>query len=602
MATPADTIAEIIGKAVEDALLKFAPHLDTEIAHAIKDSVADRGKLTTILFGVEALAEVKSPENMAKAAALAAPLYTMESEAGGVGGAFGFGYFLGYSAYQAMLPVLNPLYHALNAALQTEIHDPDTSAQLVARGLFKPGHGADEAGGSGLDQDHFDRLVSLATTRLTVEQGLDLQNRGELPDGWLKGMFQHLGYDEQTQGYLLELGRNLLSPADLALGNLRGFIKDDELFAYGAALGVSETDMTTLVNNTGEPPGPQELLEAYRRQFINKDRLEHGIRQSRIRDEWIDVVEKLRLGPMSTADAVRAVVENYLKPEEGKIIAEQNGLIPEHWEPLLESAGRPIAHQEMGSLVHRGIATREQFNQAMRESDIKDKYIDFAFDTTQRLLPERLIVTAIRYGAVTLQDGAARLLQLGYDSPTVKILLKLGLRESVSTAHELTRAEITTLYSDGILNRANAASHLEALGYAADVANYILEIVDATQHAREIKAEVAVVRNNFILGAVDSVEAENSLRAIGLSTEQAAQNITAWNREKRRASRNLTEAQIVKAAKNDVFTWDEATTLLVALGYTAANAHALLLSNGAVPPTVPPPPRPTGPPTPQPPS
>jgi hypothetical protein len=60
-----------------------------------------------------------------------------------------------------------------------------------------------------------------------------------------------------------------------------------------------------------------------------------------------------------------------------------------------------------------------------------------------------------------------------------------------------------------------------------------------------------------------------------------------WNRERKRASRGLSEAQIVKATKGGEYTPSQAIQLLAGLGYSKGDAATLLLSNGIAitPPT-----------------
>lgn len=511
------------------------------------------------------------------------PIKLILGPAGGMVEGVTLGWALGTAIYPALRAFLLPLIHGVNDFTQNEIHDPQDAAEMVSRGLMEHGHGADEAAGGGYDGDHFNRMVALADTHPDVSTLMELFRRRVIDQEFVFTTLQRLGYRDQAANALIALERNLLSPADLALAFLRGEIDESTLQEYAREVGITPADMNVLIGNTGEPPGLMQLLEAYRRGFIDTATLERGIRQSRVRDEWISTVEKLRYEPMSTSDAVRAVVENYMSDQEGAVIAQQNGLEPKHWRFLVESWGRPLAHQEMGSLVHRGLASRKQFDQAMRESDIKDKYIEQSFQTTTRLLPERLIVSAIHYNAITLQEGSKKLLQLGYDRESVSILLKLGLHEAQVRPHELTQGQITTLYEQGTLHGNEARQHLEAIGYSKQNADYLISLADMRAHIAQVRAEQNATRVSYLAGGIDRNEAIRELHAAGISDAQAQHLISLWDREKRRAARTLTEAQIVKAAKAGTFKYDEAVTLLEATGYSRANATVLLNSNGVIP-------------------
>lgn len=505
----------------------------------------------------------------------------VEGEGGKLGTAFGAGYIGGYMLYQILSPLSQPLQHAVNAAVTNQIHDPDTAAMLVARGLMVPANGADEASGSGFDTDHFNRLVSLNESRPTIDQLTEMEHRNIISFDTFLTDAQRLGYNSENATHLWGISRQLLSAADLALAELRGFMQHSDALAYIKELGISPDDYQTLIDNTGEPPGTQDLLFAYRRGFIDKATLERGIRESRVRDEWIPTIERLRYSPMSVADAARATIQNYLPDTQAAEIAQQNGLEPDHWPFIRESYGRPLAHGEMTGLYNRGLASHEQVDQAFRESDQKDKYTDLSFELRRRLMQERYIVLAIQHNAITTQEGAKRLLQLGYDQADVNILLQLGLNEQKVTRHELTRAQIVTLYEDHVISKDDAITRLAALGYAKADAGYMIQIADIAVQAKEQRAELSVIRANYLAGAIDKDHAVSEMRQIGLPEGQANHNITVWDNEKRRAARTLTVAQIVKAGKEGTLTYDAALKLLVASGYSPGDSAIILQSNGA---------------------
>jgi hypothetical protein len=238
------------------------------------------------------------------------PFKPMEDAAGGLGLGVGWGWFLGNVANQLFQPLLLPLFHAVNANTTNEIFDPQTAAELVAKNLIDGSFGGSESSGGGLDGQHFEYLVAGKQAWPGLAELLELDRRGLIDDQLVQEALGRQAVPTAIIPSLMGLKQVLLSGADLALANLRGEMSHDEAVGYAKLLGISEGDLGVLINNTGEPPGLMQLLEAYRRGFIGETRLVHGIRQSRVRDEWVDVVEKLRSSPMSVADAARAVVEH----------------------------------------------------------------------------------------------------------------------------------------------------------------------------------------------------------------------------------------------------------------------------------------------------
>lgn len=578
------TVADVIGQQLRRA---FAGAL-RDVRQQLDVTSRDAGLNTWQAVKTDYLGDSLTPADMAEIAALGevpilgpvATFLELVNKAGHFVLEIASGWALGSFFAEAMRPLWNEITHDIWDTFPSELIDPATAARLESKGIPFGYNPNDEARGGGLNDARFAGLVADITNRPDVATALEMLRRGEVGEATTAENLRRLGYEQPIVVALLKLSRNLLSPADLALAVLRGFADRTEAEAYAARLGIDAADFQTLIDNTGEPPGVMDLLEAYRRDFIGRDRLVHGIRESRVRDEWVDVIEKLRYSPMSTADATRAFVENYISDDEGAAIAQQNGLLPEHWPIVRDSWGRPLAHEQMASLVFRGLASRAQFDQAMRESDIKNKYIEQSFEVAARLMQERLIVDAIKYGAIDLQTGAGLLMQQGYTPESVKVLLKLGLRETSASTHELTRSEITALYTDHILSRDDALKQLEAIGLPETVANYVLELIDAQTHAKEVRAEVSITRISYLSGGIDEAAAQKQLTDMGLSVDQAQYTLGTWNREKHRATRTLSESQIVKATKNAVFTPDEAITLLEGIGYSRANAATLLLSNG----------------------
>jgi hypothetical protein len=508
------------------------------------------------------------------------PMAPIEDAAGPFALSLGWGYALGYLVSYFGEPIFQPIKHWIAAQVQTELIDPQTAADLVARGFMDHKDASFEAAGGNLAGWRFDNLISAAQIRPGLADMLTMWRRKMITDGDFVTALEHDGYDQFWQAAIPQLFSQLLSPADIALAVLRGEKTQTEGEAYAMQLGYGADDFNTLILNTGEPPSPQDLLFGYRRGYIGKDELEHGLRQSRLRDEWIPFMETMRYVPMATADAVRATVENYLTPDEGKAIAQQNGLLPEHWDYLYESWGRPLAHEQMADLYFRGKASLQQFDQAMRESDIKDKYIPQALEIATRLLPIYQITDALKAGIIPMQDAATQLLQQGYDEIAVSTILKYALHTTATAGHELTRAEIVSLYADGGLTRAQAVTHLEAIGYTSEIADQTLLVQDLKAHAAELRSEIKVIRDNYVSGAIDQVTADAELKQLGLTGNQVTINLATWNREKRRASKGLSEAQVIKAAKAGTYTFGQALQLLAGIGYSKGDAAVLLTSNG----------------------
>lgn len=580
MATPAEQLAKILTDAIIAALKDRQDELVAVAEAGGKEAgsglFSDVGSLTGIISDiVGAVPIVGSLFDLPLE-----PLKAVEGAAGKSGIAFGLGWLLGNIGFTAMEPVQEELNHAVAAIVQSGIFDPQTAAMMVSRGIMPLADATSESAGGNLDAHHFNMLVDAQGARPSFDVAAEMLRRGliqqqdfatalarnDIPSFWW----------DAYQG----LTRILLSPADLALANLRGEMPLADAIAYAAQLGVLETDFNTLVANTGEPPGTEMMMEALRRGFVDQPTFDRAILQSRVRDEWIPTLLKLQFTPMSTADAVRAVVENYLSSDDGAIIAAQNGLEPEHWPIMVESWGRPLAHEQMMELYYRGEATIDEVHQAFRESDLKDKYIDQAVALGRRLVPIRQVTEMLQHNVINTDQAFVMLHQQGYSDDDVASIINLGNALHVQTHKALTKADIVALYVDSLLPRQDALDRLVALGYSQQDATDELDLAQFKAKAAQLRTIKTGIEAEVKAHDLKPVDAIAQLVTAGLDNEQAKMLVDQWTLQKQTVTRGLTEAQIAKFAEDQLIQPADALNRLTALGYSAADATLILADKG----------------------
>lgn len=577
---PIDDIARVISEAIakalkesEDEFIRVAKAGGKEAGPGLFQDVGSVvGIITDVILALPIVGDI--------AGAIFDPVKTIEHAAGGSGRAFGMGWVLGSIGVELLQPAVLDIQHYVNDLLQTEIFDPNTAALLRAKGIITEDQGRSEAAGGNLDGSHFDKLVDSAQERPAIGQVLDAWNKDLVDEQAVDAALQHHAIPQFWWGPLKALRRSFLSPADLALANLRGNIDDTTMEGYARQLGVDANDMAVLVENTGEPPGIMEMLFLYRRGLVDKDRLTRAIRQSRIRNEWVDAVIDLRFQPMTTSDAARAVVENYMSMEDGAKIAEENGLEPAHWPFIVESWGRPPSHEQMMNLYHRGQATREEVNQAARESNIKDKYIGKLFDLGRVLISERMIVSALAHGAVSHDDAHKMLLEHGYNDDDAETLIKLGGAQRLSSQHALTRTDILAMYTDRLLTKNDAEGHLTKLGYTPADAASLLNLADVKAESSAKRSIMRAIEASLKAHHLTHQAAINQLEAAGVDNAQARALVDEWTQQRGATTRLLTEAQTVSAAAAQLISPTECFRRLGALGYAAGDAVILMELKG----------------------
>lgn len=478
---------------------------------------------------------------------------------------------------------LAPTVHAIiGTQPHAELSVADV-AQAKARGIFIGRDHEDEAARAGFNADRFHALVEMSYRRPDVGQIWDAVNRGEISEDAGRGALLQLGFRSGDVDTLMAMRRILIDPARLADLVTFGVLSEDDATPMAERTGMTAADFHMLVLGNGTPPSNEDLAFALRRGIIDRDRYIRGLTQSSLRNEWIPFVEKMVLQPMSVADAVEAVVQSVLPDAEGQHIATQNGLIPEHWAPLVELNGNPPSVQQSIALWHRGFFTRAQLEQAIRESRTKNKYVQDMISLSETLPPERTITSLVAKGALTADRGMALLLNRGYAPDIAQALLDSAHTTKTTKQRELTASQVTTLYADRAVTRDKAVAMLTDLAYDADVIDWELSLADLARRRKFVEAAISKVRALYVSFRMDENAATTTLDSLGVAPDQRDDLLTIWGLERESAPRPLTLAQIEAAYKKKVIDAGGLHDRLRGLGYTEDDTQLIMDTLGAVP-------------------
>jgi hypothetical protein len=436
---------------------------------------------------------------------------------------------------------------------------------------------------NGLDPADFAAMYASAGEPLALMQLLEARRRGFITTARMaEGIRQGRMRDDwiPTAEKLIYAPMSTESAIDALL---KGHISEARARELTAQNGLEPSDFDALYATAGEPLSLTELLEARRRGFIDAATLAKGIRQGRMRDDWIPTAEKLTYAPMSTAVAIDAAVQGHITLTRAKELTTQNGLEPADFQAVYETAGEPLSRTEMEQLYNRGEVTAEQVKQALRESRLKDKYINDALKLHVRLPEARLIVEMITHGTVTRAEGIALLRESGYTAETAKQLVEYGEVTATGTHKALAASTIVKLYEDKLIPRTEAVTMLEGLKYSAESAGFLLQLADLTAQNKLIQQAVEAIRAAYLNHHLSDHEAIFELEAADVPPAARAQYLQFWTIERAVKRRTLTEAQIVKAFTKNMFDPDdtdknrtEACIRLNQLGFNDIDAALLL--------------------------
>lgn len=491
------------------------------------------------------------------------------------------GMVIGYSGAGSTLSqivsnTLAPVTRDLIGRRPQLIPDNATIAQLAAKQIVPEEYYLSQAAGQGWDGFVSQGMLESFTAYPDVTTTIEMLRRGLIDTVTAEFFLKRSATAGAYIGDILSLRDVLLPPADLADMVVRGIKTHGEAEAIAAKSGVSASDFNAMVLDTGEPPGPQQLLEAFRRGFIDQARLVRGILQSRIRDEWVDVIEKLGHSPMSVADAVNAVVQGHLDMATGSKYADYNGLEPGMFNILYQTAGEPLSRTEMEDLYNRGEVTQADVEQALRESRLKNKYIKSAFALHQRIPPPREVHTMLTNGSLTHEQALKLVMDYGYSADIAKAVVAAGTTVKVDPWKREVITATMGLYEESAISADHARATIKSMGYADTEAAFIIEAAELRRQARTLTTGISAIRSKYLGRHISANAAKGLLSQIGIPADRRDYLMAIWDIDRAANVRTLTEAQVVKAVKLQLIDPAEGVTRLVAMGYDETDAGLLI--------------------------
>ena len=471
---------------------------------------------------------------------------------------------------------LAPVVYAFVQSNPHQLPQVGDVSSMHATGLVTDSEASDVIAANGFNGGWAEKFMDLAYAYPSSDMGLEMLRRGLISDDDMTTILQRGGLPAQYWGQVLELRNSPVSVADAALAVLRGNLSKKDGAVIAAQNGYDLASFNTILDNTGEPPGIMQLLEARRRGFIDEQTLVRGILQSRVRDEWIPTLEKLAFEPLSVADAVNAVVQNHISQADGNRYATENGLQAGDFDILVETAGEPLSRTEMEELYNRGVVTEDQVKQALRESRVKNKYVDLAFQLHRRILPLRTIDSALRYGGLSHQDAIKIVMEQGYTESDANTVIAAGSGQKLQSHKNKVISSAVSLYEDNVITSDQALKIIEGMDATADEAKFILESAEFTRNAHLINAAVSAVKSKYLGHHIKRNQVISDLDALGIPASQRDRLIQVWDIEYGAYSRTLTEAQIVKAVKIKLISPEDGLNRLMDMGYNLVDAGLLL--------------------------
>lgn len=366
-----------------------------------------------------------------------------------------------------------------------------------------------------------------------------------------------------------------LTPADVALGMLRHNPHIGNPYHEAAKSGIGKDDLDALQYNTGEPPGLQQVLEGYRRGLVTDDDLLKGVRQSRVRDEWFPLLKELRYAPPSSLEAIMGKVKGHLEEGPARKLFQEGGLNPEHFDWMLATAGRPPGAEQMLGLVNRNLMSEETFGDAIRQSDIQNRWIPYLLELRRYLPPPRSIVSMLHHNAIDDPYATELLKDHGLNDKDVAVYLAEGHASRTAAVKAETLGTVRALYREGVKDKTETRDAIVKLGYTAAQANDVIALEDHALEARYRNAATSHAHTLFIRHRIDQNDLSNELDRLGVRAEVRDMLIKLWLIERQLNVVPLTLAQTQGSWRRGVMTDAEFANRVRALGHPESDISYL---------------------------
>lgn len=378
------------------------------------------------------------------------------------------------------------------------------------------------------------------------------------------------------------LTNRVLTPAELAELVIRGARTEGEAAPEAANSGVDVDRFHELTLLVGNPPGPQELIELWRREATDEAGFERGIRQGRFRTEWMDEFKAFKQALLAEGTLAEAAARDLGDGFDLAAEAARRGLSPERFELLARLGARPPATGQLFDLLNRGEINEGRTRQALRDLGIREEWtsdllaLRFVLPSPSDLV--RFAVREVYTPAIAERFGLAEDFPPVFASEAARIGLSPELARQYWMAHwELPSAEqgfaMFHRFRPGTDQHIIGRPDLELLLRARDVMPFWRDRL--IQLAFRVPGRIDL-RRAFRAGVINRATLVRGYTELGYAPEWVERLARFAQREKMAAERDLTKAEWISLYEGGAVPREEALRGLDELGYDEREAGLIL--------------------------
>lgn len=374
-----------------------------------------------------------------------------------------------------------------------------------------------------------------------------------------------------------------LDPAILSDLVVRGEMAQDDATSRAAKSGYKAVDFDYMVKGTGEPPSVIDMLQLFRRGEVDRATVEKAIRQSRVKDEWIETVLKLGIEFPTPSDVINATLKGQIDDAAGRELFVKLGGADQYFQLMVDTVGDAPSPDQAASMARRGIIPWDgvgpevtSFEQAVREGHWRNKWTAAYKTASQYTPPPRTISAMHSSGALTDAEATDWLRRAGVPEVLIPNYLKDANATKNAKAKNLAESTVQTLFMAHAIDESQAIGFLKQLGYNQTDAEFNVQAFTLARDLTARNTAINTVHSNYVGHKIDQNKATTVLDGIGVPSNQRDYLIKTWNDEKQAKVSVLTAAETKKAWKDGLIGDDDVRARLANMGYAADDIELYL--------------------------
>lgn len=499
-------------------------------------------------------------------------------------------------------PLLLPLTYSVNSLRPVVIPSPEDMITARFRGLLSPTLYPEAIKQHGYDAEAASILLENRRPLIPADLLRQLLLRGEIPESFHDEEMWRAGWRPGSVDLIKKLHRVIPSPGDLVRFELREVWRPEfrpglltpppsgKFKAEMAKHGYSPDSADDFWAAHWELPSVGQGYEMhFRLPAFTEDRLRTLMRRLDILPEYHDELIKIAFRPFTRVDVRRMYRVGVLDRAGVKRAYLDLGYDEEKAEAMTAftikyetEVDRDLTRTDVLSGYKRGVFSRADAHDAMIDlgySEDETTYLLTREDYKREEARADPYISRYKklytYGMITREDAATRLGALGILAEAVSEYLELwdlDREARVSDSAEvkerdLTRADITGGYRDGVIPREEAVAYLQSLGYDPGEAEFYLSREDFNLAKDTRDLSVATYRKLYTEGILGKTATTGALAGLGFSEPEIELLYSLWDIEREGRARRPTRADLVRFVGKDIITRDRYRQELEEMGY-----------------------------------